>query len=84
MVYSCAYYRSENDSLELAQVQKLDHILKKLMLRPGKRFLDIGCDWGSLIVRAVKNFGAIATGITLSRNRFDYVRELIRIMLQSR
>jgi len=51
MVYSCAYYRSENDSLETAQEQKLDHILNKLMLKPGERFLDIGCGWGALIVR---------------------------------
>lgn len=78
MVYSCAYYRSENDPLELAQVQKLDHILTKLLLKPGERFLDIGCGWGSLIIRAAKQFGAIATGVTLSRNQFDYARELIR------
>jgi cyclopropane-fatty-acyl-phospholipid synthase len=78
MVYSCAYYRSENDPLEFAQVQKLDHILTKLLLKPGERFLDIGCGWGSLIIRAAKQFGAIATGITLSRNQFDYARELIR------
>ena len=78
MVYSCAYYRSENDPLELAQVQKLDHILTKLMLKPGERFLDIGCGWGALIVRAAKQFGAIATGITLSKNQFGYTQELIR------
>jgi len=78
MVYSCAYYRGENDSLELAQVQKLDHILTKLMLKPDERFLDIGCGWGALIVRAAKQFGAVATGITLSKNQFDYTRELIR------
>jgi cyclopropane-fatty-acyl-phospholipid synthase len=78
MVYSCAYYRSDNDSLELAQAQKLDHILTKLLLKPDERFLDIGCGWGALIVRAAKQFGAIATGITLSKNQFDYTRELIR------
>ncbi len=78
MVYSCAYYRHENDSLETAQRQKLDHILNKLMLRPGERFLDIGCGWGSLIVRAAKQYGAFATGITLSRNQFDLARERIR------
>jgi len=78
MVYSCAYYRSENDPLELAQAQKLDHILTKLMLKPNERFLDIGCGWGALIVRAAKQFGAIATGITLSKNQFDYTQELIR------
>ncbi|MGA8862906.1 MAG: cyclopropane-fatty-acyl-phospholipid synthase family protein [Gallionella sp.] len=78
MVYSCAYYRHAEDSLEKAQEQKLDHILNKLMLKPGERFLDIGCGWGALIMRAVKKYGAVATGITLSRNQFDYVQNLIK------
>lgn len=46
MVYSCAYYRRENDSLDTAQVQKQDHILNKMMLKAGERSLDIGCGWG--------------------------------------
>lgn len=78
LVYSCAYYRRETDSLETAQEQKLDHILNKLMLKPGERFLDIGCGWGALIVRAAKRYGAIATGITLSRNQLEHARERIR------
>jgi cyclopropane-fatty-acyl-phospholipid synthase len=78
MVYSCAYFKSADDSLDRAQEQKLDHILAKLMLAPGERFLDIGCGWGALIFRAVEKFGAHAVGITLSRNQHDYVREKIR------
>jgi len=78
MVYSCAYFRSESDSLDLAQEQKLDHILNKLQVKPGEAFLDIGCGWGALILRAVKKYGAVATGITLSQNQYDYVRQRIR------
>jgi cyclopropane-fatty-acyl-phospholipid synthase len=78
MVYSCAYYRHENDSLDTAQEQKLDHILNKLKLKPGERFLDIGCGWGALILRAARKYGAIATGITLSKNQFEYVQARIR------
>ena len=78
MVYSCAYYRHEDDSLETAQEQKLDHILNKLMLKPGERFLDIGCGWGALILRAAQKYGAIATGITLSKNQFEYVQRRIQ------
>src|SRR6185295_14871185 len=78
MVYSCAYFRSEDDSLELAQEQKLDHILDKLLLQPGERFLDIGCGWGALILRAAKKYGARATGVTLSRNQFEHAAKRIR------
>ncbi len=78
MVYSCAYYRHEDDPLETAQEQKLDHILNKLMLKPGERFLDIGCGWGALILRAAKKYGAVATGITLSKNQFEHVQNLIQ------
>jgi cyclopropane-fatty-acyl-phospholipid synthase len=78
MVYSCAYYRAEGDSLDAAQEQKLDHILTKLQLRPGERLLDIGCGWGALIFRAAEKFGARAVGITLSNNQYEHVREQIR------
>src|SRR5258707_232857 len=78
MVYSCAYFRSETDSLELAQEQKLDHILNKLLLQPGERFLDIGCGWGALILRAAKKFGARATGVTLSGKHYELASQRIR------
>jgi cyclopropane-fatty-acyl-phospholipid synthase len=78
MVYSCAYFRNEADSLDTAQEQKLDHILSKLMLKPGERFLDIGCGWGALAMRAAEKFGVDATGITLSENQFHLATERIR------
>jgi cyclopropane-fatty-acyl-phospholipid synthase len=78
MVYSCAYFRNEADSLDTAQEQKLDHILSKLMLKPGERFLDIGCGWGALILRAAKKYGARATGVTLSRSQHDFVVRRIK------
>jgi len=78
MVYSCAYFQSETDTLDAAQSQKLDHILNKLMLKPGEKFLDIGCGWGALIIRAAQKYGATATGITLSKNQFDLAQEKIQ------
>ncbi len=77
-VYSCAYFRHADDSLEVAQEQKLDHVCRKLMLKPGERFLDIGCGWGALIFRAAEMYGAHATGITLSEQQFAYAQEQIR------
>jgi cyclopropane-fatty-acyl-phospholipid synthase len=77
-VYSCAYFKTPEDTLDAAQEQKLDHICRKLMLREGERFLDIGCGWGALILWAAEHYGVRATGITLSRNQYDYAREHIR------
>lgn len=77
-VYSCAYFKTPEDTLDAAQEQKLDHICRKLMLSEGERFLDIGCGWGALILWAAEHYGVRATGITLSRNQYDYARERIR------
>jgi cyclopropane-fatty-acyl-phospholipid synthase len=78
MVYSCAYFREDGDSLAQAQLQKLDHICTKLRLAPGERFLDIGCGWGALAMRAADKYGVDATGITLSENQFRLANERIR------
>ncbi len=77
-VYSCAYFRSPDDTLDAAQEQKLEHICRKLHLKPGERFLDIGCGWGGLILWAAERHGVNATGITLSQNQFEYVSQQIK------
>ncbi len=76
-VYSCAYYASADMSLAQAQEAKLDHICRKLMLRPGERFLDIGAGWGGLLLWAAEHYGVNATGITLSKNQHAHVNRLI-------
>ena len=53
MVYSCAYFRTDTDTLDQAQAQKLDHICRKLRIKEGDRLLDIGCGWGGLLRFAV-------------------------------
>jgi len=77
-VYSCAYFRAPDLSLAQAQEAKLDHICRKLMLRPGERFLDIGAGWGGLLLWAAEHYGVQATGITLSQNQHAYVDRRIR------
>ena len=76
-VYSCAYYRDAGMTLAQAQEAKLDHICRKLMLRPGDRFLDIGAGWGGLLLWAAEHYGVDATGITLSKNQHAHVQQLI-------
>ncbi len=78
MVYSCAYFKRDDDSLETAQLQKLDHICTKLRLQPGEKFLDIGCGWGALAMHAAEKYGVQATGITLSDNQARLASERIR------
>jgi cyclopropane-fatty-acyl-phospholipid synthase len=77
-VYSCAYFRRADDTLALAQEQKLDHICRKLMLTPGERFLDIGCGWGALVMWAAQHYDVHATGITLSENQYRHAQAGIR------
>jgi cyclopropane-fatty-acyl-phospholipid synthase len=78
MVYSCAYFETPHDSLEQAQRNKLEHICRKLRLRPGERLLDIGCGWGSLIRWAARHHGVQAHGITLSREQYEHARQRIQ------
>lgn len=70
LLYSCAYFDEGVETLDRAQVARIEYILRKLRLRPGDRFLDIGCGWGSLVVAAARQ-GAIATGITLSTQQYE-------------
>lgn len=77
MVYSCAYFPTGAETLEQAQMAKLDHVLTKLMLKPGERLLDIGCGWGALAIRAAQKFGARVVGVTLSKNQYELARERV-------
>jgi len=70
--YSCAYFKNESDSLETAQENKINHIIKKLNIKPNQKVLDIGSGWGTLAIDIAKKTQASVTGITLSENQLRY------------
>ena len=72
--YSCAYFTKDNESLEDAQQNKINHIIKKLNLRPGQKVLDIGCGWGGMVFEIAKQSKCEVTGISLSENQINYCK----------
>ncbi|EKY28370.1 cyclopropane-fatty-acyl-phospholipid synthase family protein [Clostridium celatum] len=78
MSYSCGYFKNENDSLEEAQMNKINHILKKLNLQEGQSLLDIGCGWGTLLIEAAKQYKVRGLGITLSEEQYKKFSERIK------
>ncbi len=76
--YSCAYFKNEKETLEQAQENKINHIIKKLNIRPNQRVLDIGSGWGSLAIEIAKKAKCQVTGITLSENQFEYSKKRVK------
>ena len=77
MTYSCAYFSKPGDSLEQAQLNKYEHISRKLLLKPDESLLDIGCGWGGMLIYAAQKYGITGVGITLSKNQFEYANRKI-------
>jgi len=77
MTYSCAYFKNDSDDIATAQNNKHDHICRKLQLKAGDTLVDIGCGWGQMMFYAAKNYGAVCTGYTLSKNQFDHIAKKI-------
>jgi cyclopropane-fatty-acyl-phospholipid synthase len=77
MAYSCAYFHEQNESLEDAQTHKMDLTCRKLRLKPGERFLDVGCGWGGLVIHAAKHYGVKAHGLTLSKNQYELAKQRV-------
>ncbi len=72
MLYTCAYFRSPEDSLEKAQEQKIDYILRKLRLEKSHSLVDLGCGWGTLLITAAKKYNVTGLGVTLSEEQVTY------------
>ena len=70
--YSCGYFKNDNDSLETAQNNKIEHIIKKLNLKSNQKILDIGSGWGTLAIEIAQKTQCEVLGITLSENQLEY------------
>ena len=73
--YSCAYFLKDDESLEEAQQNKINHIIKKLDLRSGQKVLDIGCGWGGMAFEIARQSQCEVTGISLSENQINYCKK---------
>jgi cyclopropane-fatty-acyl-phospholipid synthase len=79
MTYSCAVFKSPDDTLEEAQTRKVDLVARKLDLKPGMRLLDVGCGWGTMGIHAARHYGVHVVGVTLSQAQRDYATEAARL-----
>ena len=74
-LYSCAYWKEDTKTLEEAQQNKIDHIVKKLNIKDGQKVLEVGCGWGGMIFEIAKQKKCEITGISLSKNQIKYCQE---------
>ena len=79
MTYSCAVFRTPDDTLEQAQLRKVDLVARKLSLEPGMRLLDVGSGWGAMAIHAARTYGASVVGVTLSKAQWRFATEQARL-----
>lgn len=78
MSYSCAYFKTSSDTLYEAQINKIEHTLKKLDLKPNEKLLDIGCGWGWLSIMAAQKYGVKVVGVTISEEQCKKAQERVK------
>jgi len=74
LLYTCAYYSHAGMTLEQAQRAKMDHVCRKLRLRPGERVIEAGCGWGGLALHMARHYGVSVRAFNLSREQLAYAR----------
>lgn len=74
MVYTCAYFESPDATLEQAQIAKLDHVCRKLDLRPGQKVIEAGCGWGALAIHMAQNYGVDVIAYNNSHEQVAFAR----------
>jgi cyclopropane-fatty-acyl-phospholipid synthase len=78
MVYTCAYFPTPGESLEAAQVAKMDLVCRKLALKPGDRVIEAGCGWGSLALFMARRYGVQVRAFNLSPEQIAVARRRAR------
>jgi cyclopropane-fatty-acyl-phospholipid synthase len=78
LLYTCAYFESPEAPLERAQVAKMDHVCRKLGLRPGETVVEAGCGWGALALHMARHYGVRVRAWNLSREQVAWARERAR------
>ena len=73
-LYSCAYWKNDTKTLEDAQKNKINHIVKKLDIKKGQKILEIGCGWGGMAFEIAKQKSCEVKGISLSKNQINYCK----------
>ena len=73
-LYSCAYWKNDTKSLEEAQTNKINHIVKKLDIKKGQKILEVGCGWGGMAFEIAKQKDCEVKGISLSKNQINYCK----------
>lgn len=76
--YSSAFFKSENEDLKSAQLNKIDRMLDKLKLNEHKHLLEIGTGWGALAIRATKKTGCKVTSVTISKEQYEFAKERVK------
>ena len=78
--YSCGFFQNENNSLEQAQQNKINHIIKKLNIKEGQKILDIGCGWGGMAFEIARQKKCTVLGVSLSENQINYCKKKAKKM----
>ncbi len=75
LLYTCAYFPTEDASLEKAQVAKMDHVCRKLQLQPGENVVEAGCGWGALALHMAKYYDVKVQAYNISKEQIAFARE---------
>ena len=75
MAYTCAYYPTADTSLDAAQRAKMDHVCRKMRLRPGEQVVEAGCGWGTFALHMARHYGVKVRAFNISREQVAYARE---------